>query len=1786
MTSLSSSYSAPQDQVVSETAKRTSDEFLLREFVRGRDETAFAELVGRHRQTVWNVCRRILQQDQDAEDAFQAVFLVLARKAASIAKVDAVGSWLYGVAYRTAMKARQNLAIRNVREKETMPSPAEQAAWSAAACRELQRILDEEVVGLPVKYRAPFILCCLQGMSKPEAAQELGWKEGTVSSRLANARKLLQSKLARRGVALTAALTATALAPGYLLASTASLSVPFTVQAVLAPVALKAGAGVASVSPAATTLASGIIQTMTIAKVKAVGALLIGLAVLAGGASIMMSPMRAPREKTPVAGAALGLDEALVFQPPGKSLWPMIEEDVLGLAITPDQTKLITTGSHSTKPCQLFIWDLESGKKLVAQKAIPGTRCIAMAPDGKTFACGEFGGTIRLRSVETGEAIGELKGHAIGVNGLAFSADGRWLASGGLDKIVKIWDWKQGSERWSLAGHTDMVYTIAISKSGKIAASGGKDRTVRVWDLEKGQQKLMLRGHEREIEAIAISSDETTIATGSWEGVIMLWDARTGSVIDRFLVDGVPTPFGSMINTLAFSPKDDDLLASATSNAVVQIWDRKTKRVEATIGEHRGAISSLVWAPDGKTLISGSADKTAKRWDVANGKLLQTYHNANRAFYPVTAMAQAPDGKTVAIATTDKIVRLHDVLSGDILMELMGHAEIPNSLAYSSDGAMLASGDRGGIIKLWDAASGLEKRSLHMPKKAVVAGETTRSRGENKPAVDVLDQSNLKGDAEKVKEGEWEIPSRQTKTDQNRALDTLRRATRSLAESVFGAQERVVPVEKSEEGLQNSLMLAFSPDDKELLVANGENSITRWDIATGTEADAIKSSYPGNWAMALSADGATLVLGNEKGKMEFFDLASRKRRLEVEAHKGAVRALAASSTGMVASGGEDGLVKVWDLASGALVQSYQDRRGECQSLVFSPGGRLLAHGGRGGDLIVRDLISGRVCGVVFAHDAGFRAGVRLDRSGVTGLVFDPDGQSMLSCGTDRKVLRWTGLPTINPIVSLPGHAGGNSFAQFSPGGERFAAGGATDGTVTLWSKTLMPAKPAQHERQGTYWDVAYSPEGSTVAVGSQTQLILMDAARGNIRRTINVNQPVCTVAFAPDGKKIALGTGDWAKPEVPGDCVIFDAWQGKMIARINGHKQRLLRVQFSPDGTTLATSCRDKIIRLWDAESGKLKGEFPEQQQAAKGMVYLPDGRLVTAGYDATIRFLDPATLKETRRIPGGMAMASLAVSPDGKMLITAESSAVGSGPGRIVLWNVAAGKEIVRLKGHDCRILGVAFTPDGRGVVAAGGTSSSHGEINYWDLESGEHRASKRTPTNWIDAVAVSPDGLKVASASVTGLHFWNLSWTHREREWAAHTGGVTAGLFADQGRTLITGGKDRTIAFWETRSGNQNATLSGHKGPVRALAHDAQGKFLCSAGEDGMIKVWDFASKNEIMSFQAQQKLACLAVAPDGNTIASGGARGGQLGSLVLWDQVTRQAASPEMPVEGAIGSLAYSPDGTMLAGCVVTDQGGMIVVWDAKTKKVLVALPVKDVQTLAFSSDSKVLTAAQGAGGKGHGKIWVWETVTWQGRPEFNGHTQVVAQAAFSPDGGVIASAGADETIALWPLGDRDFGVRGRPSGYLVGSPTTVDLALPSAPDGQPRSRSGIPVWTGGNEGGDGAAPGSRLKTVLTVGAVAAVGLFGFAGLVAYRQSSKKRKAMALANAAEPTSNSAPAKAENREASLSYDPRVKTDSKPSSTDPARTMAIPCSGCGKTLKGTEGLIGKKVKCPHCQAT
>ena len=250
------------------TVAGLSEGDLLKQFVARADETAFAALVSRHGPMVLGVCRRALRDEYDVEDAFQATFLVLVRRAGSIRDGERVGHWLHGVAHRVAVRARANAARRHVHEQTGIK--IDPARDHSPPVDDVAVILDDELVRLPESLRAPLVLCYLEGLTHDEAAHRLGWPVGTVRSRMGRARELLRHRLMRRGISAPSVAMFPSLASQHVSTALINTTVRFAL-------------GTATEKTAATLLAQGVMTAMMISKLKIFGAaIVLGVATLGG----------------------------------------------------------------------------------------------------------------------------------------------------------------------------------------------------------------------------------------------------------------------------------------------------------------------------------------------------------------------------------------------------------------------------------------------------------------------------------------------------------------------------------------------------------------------------------------------------------------------------------------------------------------------------------------------------------------------------------------------------------------------------------------------------------------------------------------------------------------------------------------------------------------------------------------------------------------------------------------------------------------------------------------------------------------------------------------------------------------------------------------------------------------------------------------------------------------------------------------------------------------------------------------------------------------------------------------------------------------------------------------------------------------------------------------------------------------------------------------------------------------------------------------------------------------
>jgi RNA polymerase sigma factor (sigma-70 family) len=606
---------APQDAAA-------PDGLLVARFAAHRDEAAFAALVQRHGPLVWGVCRRVLGRDHDAEDAFQASFLVLARKAGSIGKRASVRSWLYAVAYRVAVRARAAAARRQACERAAAPPPAAVPPHDPER-HEVRAILDEEVSRLPERQRLPVILCYLEGKTNDEAAQVLGCPRGTVATHLARARQRLRGRLARRGLALGASAIAAALAP-----QAAPAALPeATVKAASLFAAGTAAAG--SIPTRATALAEGALRTMLLSKLKIATAVLLTVGLLVAGTALPIA-YQVVAGSQPGGKSEPGAKPPADEQPQAGAVWTQRavlkkhSEPVLAVAFSPDGKSLLAGGGDKL----LSLWDVASGRLKATFEGNDGSVIsVAFAPDGKRWAAAfHEDRVVRVwrdeeRKIEGQDEPGHVYlrekklEHDAPVYAVAFSPDGKKLvAAGGQPAkpakpgFVTFWDPDNGNELGTLQGAADVVAHVAFAPDGKTLATTGGDRTLLLWDLTKKSEPRSLGELDDKLMsyALAFSPDGKTLAVGVGRK-IKLFDTSTAK--ERATLEG----HADTVFCLAFSP-DSRTLASGSSRKVertfsgqVKLWDPATGKERTTLDCDMGLVRALASSPDSKTLATGGS---------------------------------------------------------------------------------------------------------------------------------------------------------------------------------------------------------------------------------------------------------------------------------------------------------------------------------------------------------------------------------------------------------------------------------------------------------------------------------------------------------------------------------------------------------------------------------------------------------------------------------------------------------------------------------------------------------------------------------------------------------------------------------------------------------------------------------------------------------------------------------------------------------------------------------------------------------------------------------------------------------------------------------------------------------------------------------------------------------------------------------------------------------------------------------------------------------------------------
>ena len=557
---------------------------------------------------------------------------------------------------------------------------------------------------------------------------------------------------------------------------------------------------------------------------------------------------------------------------------------------------------------------------------------------------------------------------------------------------------------------------------------------------------------------------------------------------------------------------------------------------------------------------------------------------------------------------------------------------------------------------------------------------------------------------------------------------------------------------------------------------------------------------------------------------------------------------------------------------------------------------------------------------------------------------------------------------------------------------------AVSGVAQEYATWGLPEGAKLRIGRGTMYDLAYSPDGSRIAIASSIGIWLYDTATlEEVDLLTEHTEEVTSVVYSPDGSMLASGSEDKT-------VRVRDVKSGEQKFPPLLHMHAVDSVIFSPNAALLASASTARV-QIWDAKTGAKKHTLAGHSQAVTSIAFSPDGSaLVTGSKDRTMRMWDAATGELLRTISTDVHLVnSLAFSPDGKTIVTGVSGGFGAA---LCLWDTASGDLLWTRTRNFNSASSVEFVPDGERVIAW----NTEG-ITLWDSESGRLQERLIGPSRSVSGVTFSPDGATIASASGDNiLRFWDAESGVLLRSLAWMETGSGRVTFSPDGRILAVG-SGRTIRLLDTGSGEDVRTLRDQAHEAQNLAFNWDRSLLASGGIQKVL-LWDITTGKLLRTLSQHhgKNVLSLAFSPVGRTLAAGIGR-----DILLWDTDSGELLRTLSGHEYRVANLVFSRDGSL----IVSNGRKEILLWEFKTGrklKTLIGFENNEVKGVAFSGDSKTLYCATSK------ELRHWDIDTGEYRGITIWQKSGAAGAAFSPDGGLLARWNRRE-IELWNVARGD-------------------------------------------------------------------------------------------------------------------------------------------------------------------
>lgn len=835
----------------------------------------------------------------------------------------------------------------------------------------------------------------------------------------------------------------------------------------------------------------------------------------------------------------------------------------------------------------------------------------------------------------------------------------------------------------------------------------------------------------------------------------------------------------------------------------------------------------------------------------------------------------------------------------------------------------------------------------------------------------------------------------------------------------------------------------FSADGS-VLAYDSSTKVVLWDITNQSKQSVIEVSNDGDVdCVAISPDGKTIACGTYYGTTYLYDVDTGIMKTTYSSEHNVTGIDFSPDGQFLLIEDTDSLrsktISLRNILSGKEINSINVPDDDVNGVAFSPDGKLIASTGEKKDQLLlwnpehptddkqnKNIYCYTSYSMTFSPDSkmlaigqlgevslidantGKRIGYHTANTDqVISVAFSPDGKTLASA-TDHQIYLWD-IFSAQPITTLKSAREKNvkneenvKSIAISPDGSIIASG-EFDDSLTLWDAVTGVKKNSFEFETGAVNNIAFSPDGNTVAATTKGVVHLLNRPIGQISplRLPHLGR-IFSLMYSPDGKVLACSGHN-------GLVVLIDVATGKQRLTLRGHDDNVNRVVFNPKGTLLASGGDDEKVILWDAMTGEKLYVHTAYDSQVWSLTFSPDGNTIAiGGRSYNIGLLDVKTHEYSTMSDGISSITDMSFSSDGKSLVTSSTDGLH-------LWDMEKGRTIAALIGHEGTVTCAKFNLLDGSIVSGG----IDGTVRIWSSTGGGFRDIATGFIEHVSSVAYHPDGNTFATTGgKQAVRLWD-SRTNQPKivfgsEWAPETI-----AFSPNGNQIATAGLSGEVKLWEAITGELLAVFKEHTEAIESLDFSPDGKTLVSGDRDGLVVLWDLTTNEQKHIFKGHQRgnrinfyewVNGVAFYPAGEKLATASHE-----VILLWN--TNNNERIEIKTE-KLGNqcIDIHPYGSLLAA----GHYDGVFLWHATTGEKIAKLEghSSTVISVAFSPDARILASGGGGSDK---KIILWDITTTQEIATLSGHTDGVRSLAFSPDGNTLVSGSWDGTALIWDISE---------------------------------------------------------------------------------------------------------------------------------------------------------------------